>query len=344
MDSTRQSVANWRDTETAEIQARANELRSAVQTRLAFTQRWLQQAPTRAASLLADFRARISDLADSFESLTEDQKEAVRQPSRALVGKEFLTRLTSLALPPIPDPAQVADNLWNQVEHFDQRINESVDDVLTTESIFFQDAIAGLENAVDLLKQGRFEAAGLAILQGLWNATLESALYHIALPVDEVIDNVATGIGIVHGRRLSGAETQFVQGVFHDHIGNLDRLRIVETPFDGAGMTAGTNFIFIGANPMSDTPLFAHELTHVYQDQRVSSPGTLGATKEQIHSLVGGPNPYTYTLTTTTNWDDLGMEQQAAVVQAFENDRLSPTLSATDWTEHRRVLTQAGFF
>ena len=98
-------------------------------------------------------------------------------------------------------------------------------------------------------------------------------------------------------------------------------------------------------NDADNRALFAHELTHVYQDQSLTSPGTLAATRAQFkHWWAGGPDPYDYTLTADTNWSDLEPEQQAEVVQRYQKHRDGIRLKGDQLRFHEQVLEQAGLF
>ena len=136
-----------------------------------------------------------------------------------------------------------------------------------------------------------------------------------------------------------------------------------------------------GEDPLKDRETFAHELTHIYQDQNPRELGTRGATREMICSYCSwshisvkdfkapekenrrtnadpvqssdkspkhqAESQYNGRLNSDSNWSDLGAEQQAMVVQNWYSRRNGfvpdSDFNASD-ADYARVLKQAGLF
>jgi len=137
----------------------------------------------------------------------------------------------------------------------------------------------------------------------------------------------------------------------------------------------------LGEDPLKDPVTFAHELTHIYQDQNPRELGTRGATREMICSYCSwshisvkdlkapkkedrrtnsateessdkspkyqAESQYRGRLNSNSNWSDLGAEQQAMVVQNWYSLRNEyepdSDFNASD-ADYARVLKQAGLF
>ena len=133
-------------------------------------------------------------------------------------------------------------------------------------------------------------------------------------------------------------------------------MQVVEAGF-GSGMVAGRT-IFMPELDLDDSfsrRRFAHELTHVHQDQQLPHHlGTQKATGELLSWMWGAGvegSPYDVELDARSNWRELGAEQQAQVVEDYQShlDIVAGRSAADDPTdgalaEYERVLEQAGFF
>jgi len=92
---------------------------------------------------------------------------------------------------------------------------------------------------------------------------------------------------------------------------------------------------------------FAHELTHVYQDQRLVGPDTITASGEDLNNWFGsGSDPYILRLSDSTTWNSLGAEQQAQLVENYQHymdkgyfdDKKGPVVSAANIAHYKRML------
>src|SRR5205085_2481239 len=135
------------------------------------------------------------------------------------------------------------------------------------------------------------------------------------------VDVVAGVIGgLFLGRSLSQAERDFAHGIFHNRI-NLTFVRVAI--LKGTTGLTSANLIYVPSLDLAspfDLARFAHELTHVYQDQTFPNPATLHAAHEFLNHYLGSRrDPYAVTLTGQSNWGELGVEQQAQVVENWQH-------------------------
>ena len=173
----------------------------------------------------------------------------------------------------------------------------------------------------------------------------------LATFVNLAVDVVAGTIGgLFLGRPLSRAERDFAHAIFHDKI-NLTFVQIVI--LRGANGLTAANTIYVPSLDLSnvdDRARFAHELTHVYQDQTSFDPATLHATLEFLNHYYGsGTNPYSVTLTAESTWTALGVEQQAQVVQNFQLhldgvNGSNPPVPTGELGFYQTVLSEEGLF
>jgi len=100
--------------------------------------------------------------------------------------------------------------------------------------------------------------------------------------------------------------------------------------------SAGTIFIDRrDLNHPESRAIFAHELTHQYQDSRWLRPdrGTLRATWEAYQYWLKVRNVYHLDMTSITPWRKLEPESQAVIVEAWVEYRTWQTIADTEWRE-----------
>jgi hypothetical protein len=234
-----------------------------------------------------------------------------------------------------------------------------------------KDFISGLEDAGRLARQGKedqalgkiFETTGKAVVQSVALPALESVSI-----IRDVAYAAATALG---GRNLTEEEKKFVHEIFGDKI-NLTNVRITifggktKELFNGRASVAG-NSIVAFEEPLSSLEsrmTFAHEMTHIYQDQNPSEYGTRGATREMICSYCSWSNlsvedikakrrqinqretQYNLNLDENSTWSELNAEQQGRVVELWQEHRelVSKQISSNPDPNLARLLKQAGFF
>ena len=141
--------------------------------------------------------------------------------------------------------------------------------------------------------------------------------------VDLFIDIMSdTFMGVWFSRPMTDGEKDFAHSIFGDKI-DVSSVRITNFAISSAGM-AGGNVIYIGhgetlkdVDPLEHKPLFAHELTHVYQDQNGRHmAGTVEATREFFTS---SRDVYAVDADDNLDWDQLRPEQQATVVGHYQH-------------------------
>lgn len=206
-----------------------------------------------------------------------------------------------------------------------------------------------LDGLIDQAIAGIFEAIVLFVAD---------VILAIGAIVLNFVNNVISGVigGLLFGRPLAKFERDFAHEIFGNQI-NVTLIRIVKNLLD-AGMVAA-NVIYMPSSDLSNpkySGLFAHELTHVWQDQNPFGNSTHIATREKLgHYYSTHGNPYVVRLTATTHWDSLGAEEQATVVGRYQNclDGLDYQhikhgrdigVDRDELPHFERVLSQAGFF
>ena len=160
-----------------------------------------------------------------------------------------------------------------------------------------------------------FKDAVLSLCHAAGGLVVDASEQLSAAVLDVVVDVVAGVLPTVAAARpLTQSERDFAHSIFHGQI-NVSHVRLAFHPA-ASGLVAA-NVIWLprlDLRRMGDRSRFAHELTHVYQDQDTSSPGTQGAAKEFLRHRVLGEDPYKLNLRQGMTWEDLGMEQQAELV------------------------------
>jgi hypothetical protein len=228
-----------------------------------------------------------------------------------------------------------------------------------------KDFAAGVKDAGEIAKDGKTDQAVGKLLETVTKGVVQSAAVPIIETVAVVRDVAWAAITAASGRNLSQQEKDFVHKIFGDKI-DLSTVRI--TVIKGARASVAGNSIILGEEPLESPEsrlTFAHEMTHIYQDQNPRELGTRGATREMICSYCSwshisvkdfkaGKTPenqaetqYKVKLDKNSNWSDLGVEQQAMVVQKWQTwrDGYLPEDGFEDSIpDVTRVLKQAGLF
>jgi hypothetical protein len=202
-----------------------------------------------------------------------------------------------------------------------------------------KDVGTGLGAAANLAREGKTDQAVGKVLETAAKAYVQA----VSLPYMEGISTVRDAAwavaGAVAGRDLTEEEKAFARNIFGDKI-DLSSVRIFK-PIPGARASVAGNSILLGEDPLKDPVTFAHELTHIYQDQNPRELGSRGATREMIcsycswsHVSVKDFRPkyqkesqYRTRIDENTNWSDLGAEQQAKVIEHWytqENPETHP--------------------
>jgi hypothetical protein len=242
-----------------------------------------------------------------------------------------------------------------------------------------KDVGTGLGAAANLAREGKTDQAVGKVLETAAKAYVQA----VSLPVMEGISTVRDAgwavAGAVAGRNLTEEEKAFARNIFGDKI-DLSSVRIFK-PIPGARASVAGNSILLGEDPLKIPVTFAHELTHIYQDQNPRELGSRGATREMICSYCSwshisvkdfkapekadrrtnadpeessdkspkhqAESQYKGRLNSDSNWSDLGAEQQAMVVQNWysrQNGYVpNSDFNASD-ADYARVLKQAGLF
>lgn len=256
--------------------------------------------------------------------------------------------LPPVSLPPFPNiplPNLPGVNATSLVDKITDRVTGLVGGVLqTVKDVVTQlpfDAIKVIDKFVDrvttvgeLVKSGRLDQAIARLVESVVLLARDVVTLALATVANLVVD---VGAGVIGGlylaRALTPAERDFAHAIFHGRI-NLTFVRVALMP-KASGLTSA-NVIYmpsLNLNEAFDRARFAHELTHVYQDQTVFDPGTLHAAHEFLNHYFGsGRHPYKVALTSQTNWAGLGVEQQAQVVENWQSrlDRLNGVSGAVD--------------
>ncbi|WP_166831545.1 PPC domain-containing protein [Thalassoroseus pseudoceratinae] len=297
-------------------------------------------------------RRRLNSFEEAFHELSDDEQNMLRQELFGHARLNEFNENETISAGFRQNVEGILDNFVNYIRKTPETLGRELQDIFYhhfgTEPDFS-------DSVIKKLRAGDSAGAARALIGGvLYEVPRDRLLYGMGYVVDSVIDTGSEFVGLFYGRKLTAAEQEAAKSIFHDQLPPLDEIRVVETPFEGAGMVGGL-VIFIGSeDPLQDLPLFAHELTHIYQDHHPQLSGTLGATKEQIHSLAGGPDPYEYQLTPDTDWYELGMEQQAEIVETWQSHLEAGGTNSTtsigsipdinDVHTYWSLLTQAGLF
>jgi hypothetical protein len=135
---------------------------------------------------------------------------------------------------------------------------------------------------------------------------------------------------VLGARPLTPEERAFAHSIFHGSV-NVSHVRLRLYHIEQGGGMVAANVIWMPKMDLDDRSLrslFAHELTHVYQDQDTFSSGTLGASRDLLNNLCHIPKAYDLHLQHGTQWEDLRLEQQAELVGKwqFHLDKSKPEL------------------
>lgn len=237
-----------------------------------------------------------------------------------------------------------------------------------------KDFYSGLKDAGRLVKQGKEDQAFAKVLETTGKAIVQTAVLPVMEGVSVIRDVGYAATAALAGRSLTKEEKQFVHGIFGDKI-DLTNVRITifggktKELFKGRASVAGNN-IWAFEDPLNSDisrKIFAHEMTHIYQDQNPSESGTRGATREMICSYCSWSNlsvedikakrrriyqketQYKLNLDKNSTWSALGAEQQGEVVQRWQ-EYLELPWYEREMPENKpdpnvaRLLKQAGFF
>lgn len=150
----------------------------------------------------------------------------------------------------------------------------------------------------------------------MWNFVRDASMFKSVHTLDADVDFGSTVIGSLFGRSLNQGEKNFAHRIFGKET-NVSATRIVTSKHFSSGMYGG-NVIFMKENPLKDVDsraLFAHELTHLYQDQNVLMAGTVQATREAFTYHTKKRNVYQVDMGRETSFWDLQPEQQAVIVE-----------------------------
>ena len=162
----------------------------------------------------------------------------------------------------------------------------------------------------------------------LWTFVRAKATYGPTHSIDLVLDlGSDLVVGALFGRKLHQGEIDFAHEIFGGEI-DVSHVRIVPLALSERGMVGG-NTIYLDGNPFDshdNEAVFAHELTHIYQDQHRSIPGTVEATREFFTNIspevLVGRNVYQVDASQDLSWHQLGPEQQATVVENYKHYKL----------------------
>ena len=167
----------------------------------------------------------------------------------------------------------------------------------------------------ELLKNHKYDQALGQLAKAVGFIVRDIVATTAATIVNAVVD-VIPGIlgGLLLGRPMTQAEKDLAHRIFGNQI-NLTLVRVMVVRW-GSGLTAA-NVIKVEDDNLARAEIrgeYAHELTHVFQDQQFDSPGTVKAAQEHLNHWVGDHhNPYKIELKLETNWSDLGVEEQAQI-------------------------------
>ena len=260
-------------------------------------------------------------------------------PSNPLPPIEF-PPFPDIQIPDLPgvNAATLSDKIQDKVTGFVGGVLQTIKDLITQfplEIVRVLDRfIDRITTAGELVKSGKVDQAIARLVESVVLLARDVVAAVLATIVNLVVDVVAGIIGgLLLARALTTAERDFAHSIFHGNI-NVTLLRIAILK-GSTGLTSA-NVIYMPSldlNDADDRSLFAHELTHVYQDQTVFEPATLHAAHEFLNHYLGtGRDPYKVTLSADSTWSGLGVEQQATVVDRWQEriDRLASLPGAVD--------------
>jgi hypothetical protein len=241
-----------------------------------------------------------------------------------LIGFPKLPKINIPGAINIPDVGNfVLDKLKGVIGNSVQTVYEIV--VGIPEELFFivESFATRISQFGELLRDGKVDKALGKLLESVALLIRDTAGSIITIVVNSVNDLVSGLIGgLLTARSLTQAEIIFAQSIFNGQV-NLDFVQISPLAAESAGMVAGSTIFMDGGldlNNLMSRVLFAHEMTHVWQNQLLGGAGTRTATKEQLSHVFGGPNPYELPLIdNNTRWQTLGAEQRAEVVGTWQH-------------------------
>ena len=206
----------------------------------------------------------------------------------------------------------------------------------------------------ELLKDHKYDQAMGKLAEAVVDLVRDLVSTIAATLINAVVD-VVPGIlgGLLLGRPLTQEEKDFAHGIFGGEI-NLTLVRVAVVHWESVSGLTAANVIYVRDDNLSaweTKGTYAHELTHVWQDQQFDSPGTVTAAQEHLNHWFGDHhNPYKVELGPNTSWSDLGVEEQAQVVQNWQNfkdhKKVNDPKIDTDPLNgyYKSVLHDAGFF
>jgi hypothetical protein len=233
------------------------------------------------------------------------------------------------------------------------------DGVLETVKQAFFGLASGTSNALGGFVQG-FAGIGQAFADGKIDQGFARLIGDVGVLVRNEVDVVGTAIvnvllnfyvgvwgGVAFGHAPTQVERDFASGIFGDKV-NLTFVRVVDFSYNGRGITTA-NVVYIPNGDLTNwntRRVFAHELTHVFQNQTTTDSGAFTAAQENLaHDFFGSPDPYALQLSLSTNWQDLGSEAQAKLVENYELYRDGNfDLSGDLLRAYNRILDQVEFF
>jgi len=343
------------------------------------------------ATWAADTVSIMQDCADAiketYDSMSPDQRQEIQQmivsqgglsllpgvkfPSFGEVRTPFplptapLSPVTfppfpSIPIPPIPnvDAASVTNKIVDKLTGLAGGVVETVKEILTQlplELLRVIDKFADrVQAAGELLKSGKLDQGIGRLCQAAVLLARDLVAVALATILNLLVDAVAGVIGgLFLSRALTSAEQDFGNSIFHARI-NLTFVRVAIV-HGSTGLTAA-NVVYVPSLDLAaptDRSVFAHELTHVYQDQSTFDPATLHAADEFLnHYLGSGRDPYSVTLSSQSSWSQLGVEQQARVVENWQShvDKVNQLAGAFDNVPssevpfYRAILSAEGLF
>jgi uncharacterized protein YaiE (UPF0345 family) len=284
----------------------------------------------------------------------------IPQPNLPIPQPNFPIPQPNFPLPPVPfpppTPTQVADYAKSVGDSIEQKVVglaggviETVREILTQlpfEIIRDIDAFVGRVTAIgNLLKSGKIDVAIADLVTAVVLLARDIVGTVLAAFVNLVVDFYAGIIGgFLFARPLTQQEKDFACTIFHGYI-NLTYVQVVVIPGVPGITTANTIYLpGLDLSKVSYRARFAHELTHVYQDQTLTQPGTLHAAGEFFTVPVG--SQYDVKLHQGSTWSSLGVEAQAQLVENWQQykDGDTDAVPADQVTYYKSVLDGEGLF
>lgn len=336
-----------------------------------------------AGNICSSMEDTLASLNGSLQSLNDEQRQALKDRlvgtnTFQLAGFSSFANMTEhfpridtpvsinwphpgeihIELPTIPIPSVITD-VSKFLEKVGQKIGGLAADVFETlKEIIVQlpaEIVNVLNNFVDrmgtfaeLIKEGKVDQAVAELFKAVVYLARDTVALVLATVLNLVVDVVAGALGgLLLARPMSQAERDFVHSIFGGAI-NLSSVRIAV--LGGASGLRAADIVYVSGDDLSDAftrGLYAHEFTHVYQDQHLGDPATLVAAGEFLnHHFGSGRDPYKVTLAASSHWNDLGVEQQAQVVQNWQNskDGILGTVPVGETKYYKAVLQERGLF